>query len=56
MKTFCCRFDLPGGYCTAAWIHREDLTKEEAVKWAEDQVACNEKYLSVNDVYETTDD
>lgn len=52
MKTFCCRFKLKDGYFTLVWIEAEEMTEKIATKWANKQVVENEKYVSVDAVYE----
>jgi len=52
-KTFCCRFKLKYGYFTAEWITAKNLTKEEAMEWAKERLEEEDKYLGIDDVYET---
>ena len=55
MKTFCCRFILENEFCTSSKISSKELTKEEAMAWAINQVNKNEDYLGVDTVYEVED-
>jgi len=55
-KTFCCRFELAGGYMTSKLITSKEIDKGDAMQWAIKEMRKHPELLAVNSVYEISTD